>query len=160
MSTIKQIEERVARVEQNHSGHELIIKQLSETQIKLTEMISTHERSRTVTNDRLTVHQEMLQRLNAILANHDDMIARQDAMLANHDDMIARQDAMLANHDDVIARQNAILASHDERMAKLEAGLEETRRFNRQTRRLYVLIARKANWLDEDDIAEWENDND
>jgi hypothetical protein len=45
-------------------------------------------------------------------------------------------------------------------MAELQEGLQETRRFNRQTLRLYLLIARKANWLDEDDIREWENDND
>jgi hypothetical protein len=63
-------------------------------------------------------------------------------------------------HEDWMANHEKRMGVNEGRMAKLEEGLEEMRRFNRQTRRLFVLIARKADWLDDDEITQWENDND
>ena len=37
--------------------------------------------------------------------------------------------------------------------------LEELRRFNDQTLRFWTILARKMNWLDDDDIREWEKGN-
>ena len=132
MSTIKQIEERVATLEKGQESAASNIAILAKTQIDLKDMGARLDRSIANHAERMAILQDVMVRLGEIALDNKQM---------------------LRNHQ-------AILASHDEKMSKLEAGLEETRRFNRQTRRLYVLIARKANWLDEDDIAEWENDND
>ena len=132
MSTIEQIEERVARVERTQSDHELLIKRIADTQEMLAPLVAQHDRTQAMHKDAILLHQKIMAALGEI---QEEQGARQ-------------------------AEHEARMAEHEVRMQKLDEGLEETRRFNRQTRRLYVLIARKANWLDEDEIAEWENDDD
>ena len=48
----------------------------------------------------------------------------------------------------------------EEWAAGTEKRLESMDRFNRQTRRLWVMIARKVDWLDEEDIDSWEAEED
>ena len=125
MSTIKQIEERVATLEKGQESAASNIAILAKTQIDLKDMGARLDRS---------------------IANHAERMARLQDVMVTLGEIVSDNKQMLRNHEAILARQ-------DEK-------LEEMRRFNRQTRRLYILIARKANWLDEDDIAEWENDND
>lgn len=132
MSTIKQIEERVATLEKGQESAASNIAILAKTQIDLKDMGARLDRSIANHAERMAILQDVMVRLSEIALDNKQM---------------------LRNHEAILTRQ-------DERLARQDEKLEEMRRFNRQTRRLYVLIARKANWLDEDDIAEWENDND
>ncbi len=44
----------------------------------------------------------------------------------------------------------------EKRAEATEQSLESVKRFDRQTRKLWIMIARKVDWLDEDDIDQWE----
>ena len=92
-----------------------------------------------------------------ILANNQIELVKISARL---DKSIENHERILTDMAKIITRLDRSHAEHEKKMAELQEGLQEMRRFNRQTLRLYLLIARKANWLDEDDIREWENDND
>lgn len=98
-----------------------------------------------------------------ILANNQielvKITARLDKSIGNHEKILTDMAKIIARLDRSHAEHEVRMASHEGKMAELEEGLQEMRRFNRQTLRLYLLIARKANWLDEDDITQWENDN-
>ena len=52
-----------------------------------------------------------------------------------------------------------LLRGQQEQLDHLQRNLESMNRFNVQTRRLWILIARKANWLDEDDLSKWEQED-
>jgi hypothetical protein len=50
--------------------------------------------------------------------------------------------------------------NHQQRQIdQMQQNLDGMNRFNIRTRRLWILIARKANWLDEDDISQWEQED-
>ncbi len=125
MSTLEQVEERVANMETVQDTHSQTLDILANSHIELVRMTAGLDKS-------LKNQEKLLVELARIAARHDESLIDHKRMLANH----------------------------EVRMAELKEGLEETRRFNRQTLRLYVMIARKANWLDEDDIREWENGDD
>ena len=146
MSTIKQIEERVATLEKGQESAASNIAILAKTQLDLKDMGARLDRSIANHAERMAILQDLLVSLNQAVSDNKQMLRGHQQMLRDHQQMFGDHEQMLRNHEAILARQ-------DEK-------LEEMRRFNRQTRRLYVLIARKANWLDEDDIAEWENDND
>ena len=50
-------------------------------------------------------------------------------------------------------------AAMEKRAEAMEQNLESVRRFDRQTRKLWIMIARKVDWLDEDDINRWETED-
>ena len=52
-----------------------------------------------------------------------------------------------------------LLRGQQEQLDHMQRNLESMNRFNIQTRRLWILIARKANWLDEDDLSKWEQED-
>ena len=54
-------------------------------------------------------------------------------------------------------QQHINLVQHQ--IDRMQRNLESMNRFNIQTRRLWILIARKANWLDEDDLSKWEQED-
>ena len=72
------------------------------------------------------------------------MERRADAMERRADDMERRADSMERRTDATERRADA-----------MEQNLEELVRFNRQTRRLWIIVARKSNLLDDDDIKKW-----
>ena len=72
------------------------------------------------------------------------MERRADAMERRADDMERRADATERRADSMERRADA-----------MEQNIEELVRFNRQTRRLWIIVARKSNLLDDDDIKKW-----
>ena len=153
MSTLKQVEERVANVETVQDTHSQTLDILANSHIELVRMTARLDKS-------LENQEKLLLDLARITARHDNSLIDHERILGNHEEILANHERMLANQDRVLANHERVIANHEVSMAELKEGLEETRRFNRQTLRLYVMIARKANWLDEDDIREWENGND
>ena len=139
MTTLKQVEERVTNVEHRQETHSATLDILIKTQIELKDMGARLDRS---------------------LANHAERMARLHDVMVRLGEMATDHEGILKNHERILKNHEVILARQDERLRRQEEGLEEMRRFNRQTRRLYILIARKANLLDDDGIAEWENDED
>jgi peptidoglycan hydrolase CwlO-like protein len=81
------------------------------------------------------------------------------AMLASHDEQLAsiREDnRTVAELNQTVA---ALLASHDEQLASLREDanrtkdlLAEAREDNRMTRNLWVNLARRYGWLDDEDL--------
>ncbi len=79
------------------------------------------------------------------------MERRADAMERRADDMERRADATERRADSMERRTDAT----ERRADAMEQNLEELVRFNRQTRRLWIIVARKSNLLDDDDIKKW-----
>ena len=69
--------------------------------------------------------------------------------------MERRADAMEKRTDAMEKRADAM----EKRAEAVEQNLESVRRFDRQTRKLWIMIARKVDWLDEDDIDRWETED-
>ena len=72
----------------------------------------------------------------------------------------------LANHETQISELKKQTAAMEKRAAAMEKraeateqSLESVKRFDRQTRKLWIMIARKVDWLDEDDIDRWETED-
>ena len=59
-----------------------------------------------------------------------------------------RADAMEKKADEMVKKADQVVND-----------LESIRRFDRQTRKLWMMIARKVDWLDEDDIDRWESED-
>ena len=78
------------------------------------------------------------------------------AMERRADAMEKRAEAMEQRAEAMEKRADAV----EEWAAGMEKRLESMDRFNRQTRRLWVMIARKVDWLDEEDIDSWEAEED
>ena len=112
-----------------------------------------------------SIHQTN-QTLANMLASHDDQIAsihQTNQTLAN---MLAAQEARVDDHaqqmtfihepNRIITETNQILVtvqvSQEERLASMQAILDEAREDNRMTRNLWVRLARKYGWLEDDDF--------
>lgn len=139
MSTLEQVEERVAQVEVKQDIDSTNINILTNNHIELVRIAA---------------------RLDKSLANHEKTLANHERILTELAQITARLERSHAEHEARMTSDERIIANHEVRMTELKDGLEEARRFNRQALRLYVMVARKANWLDDDDIREWENGND
>ena len=64
------------------------------------------------------------------------------------------------NLEDWAASSEKRAEDMEKRAQAAEQSLESVKRFDRQTRRLWVMIARKVDWLDEEDIDRWEAEED
>ena len=62
-------------------------------------------------------------------------------------ELLAKQDERLARSEERLDKLDRLLAKQDER-------LEETRRDAQQTQRLWTRLARKHEWLDDEDMDE------
>lgn len=104
--------------------------------------------------------EERLGRVETAVTSHDEILA----MLANLQvQLSARQDEHADRMDDhaermqrleeILARQEALLAQHDERMQRLDEQLVEIRRDSRRTQRLWVRLAQRYGWLEDEDLG-------
>ena len=86
---------------------------------------------------------------NQTLAN---MLAAQEARVDDH----AQQMTFIHETNRIITETNQILVtvqvSQEERLASMQAILDEAREDNRMTRNLWVRLARKYGWLEDDDF--------
>ena len=113
-------------------------------------MATMEERVRTVEVciDLLT---GLLQKNDERQGQQDDLIAQNRAHQADHAERMAGMEALLAKQDSHLAKLDESLAKQDSHLAKLDESIEEIRRDGHKTRRLIILIAKKARWLDDED---------
>ncbi len=105
-------------------------------------------------NERLTqMHQDLLQSM----LNHTEHLNNHERHLRNHDEHLRNHEEHLRNNDRRIREHAEHMKDHDILIAKQENQLEEGKqrlasmeRFNLQTRRMWVSMARKMD-LDYDD---------
>ena len=93
--------------------------------------------------DRVTSVEAAAARHEQRLARLDAMIARLDASIADHRQHLARLDAMIADHDQLFDR---ILAIEE----RLDMRQEELERDAAVTRRLWLRLAQRYGWLDDE----------
>ena len=86
--------------------------------------------------------------------------------LANHETQISelkKQTAAMENRAAAMEKRAEAMekraAAMEKRAGATEQSLESVKRFDRQTRKLWIMIARKVDWLDEDDIDRWETED-
>ena len=79
--------------------------------------------------------------------------------LANHETQISELKKQTAAMENRAAAMEKRAAAMEKRAEATEQSLESVRRFDRQTRKLWIMIARKVDWLDEDDINRWETED-
>ena len=100
---------------------------------------------------------DLLLQLNTQFAGSlADQQRRTIAMERRADAMEKRADAVEEWAASMVKRADVM----EKRLESVEQSLESVRRFDRQTRRLWVMIARKVDWLDEEDIDSWEAEED
>ena len=81
-------------------------------------------------------HEQTLARLDAIVENHDQLL---DRLLANQETLQANQETLQANQEILQANQEAIVSL-----------LEELTRDAATTRRLWLRLAQRYGWLDDE----------
>ena len=89
-----------------------------------------------------------------------ELNARVVQSLGNHEeqlDELKKQTAAMERRADAMEKRAEAM---EKRAEAVEQGLESVRRFDRQTRRLWVMMARKMDWLDDDEIDRWVSEND
>ena len=79
--------------------------------------------------------------------------------LANHETQISELKKQTAAMENRAAAMEKRAAAMEKRAEATEQSLESVKRFDRQTRKLWIMIARKVDWLDEDDINRWETED-
>ena len=79
--------------------------------------------------------------------------------LVNHETQISELKKQTAAMENRAAAMEKRAAAMEKRAEATEQSLESVRRFDRQTRKLWIMIARKVDWLDEDDINRWETED-
>ncbi len=81
-------------------------------------------------------HEQTLGRLDAIIENHDQLL---DRLLANQETLQANQETLQSNQEKMQANQEAIVGL-----------LEELTRDAATTRRLWLRLAQRYGWLDDE----------
>ena len=81
-------------------------------------------------------HEQTLARLDSIIENHDQLL---DRLLVNQETLQANQETLQANQETLQANQEAIASL-----------LEELTRDAATTRRLWLRLAQRYGWLDDE----------
>ena len=81
-------------------------------------------------------HEQTLGRLDSIIENHDQLL---DRLLVNQETLQANQETLQANQETLQANQEAIVGL-----------LEELTRDAATTRRLWLRLAQRYGWLDDE----------
>ena len=81
-------------------------------------------------------HEQTLARLDSIIENHDQLL---DRLLVNQETLQANQETLQANQETLQANQEAIVGL-----------LEELTRDAATTRRLWLRLAQRYGWLDDE----------
>ena len=121
--TTPTIEERVAQLEGTSRTHEMMLNVL----------ISIGERQQEL----LDRQQETQERQQETQERQQETLDRQQETLDRHQALLDRQQALLERQQETLDRQEELLA--------------EVRRDAQQTQRLWVRLAQRYGWLDEND---------
>ena len=110
--------------------------------------------------------EERIQQLESTSRTHDAMLnllitisERQQGTLERQQETSERQQEILERHQETLERQQEILERHQETLERHQETLErqqeileEVRRDARQTQRLWVRLAQRHGWLEDDDL--------
>ena len=94
--------------------------------------------------------EERVDSLETAAHRHEQTIARLDSIVENHDQLLER---LLTNQEGLQASHQALLASHQTLIVNQEAIvnlLEELTRDAATTRRLWLRLAQRYGWLDDE----------
>ena len=106
-----------------------------------------------VTNqqEQLTAQQGQLATQQDQLATQQDQLATQQDQLATQQDQLAAQQGQLAAQQEQLATQQDQFAAQQEQLAAQQNEVAEYRRDAHRMQRLWVHLARKHGWLDDED---------
>ena len=82
---------------------------------------------------------------------HDEYVRLATQVLAENQRRLEAHEQRLEVHDETIRLLTEVLARNERRIEQNEALLEEVNRDSAQTRRLWVRLARRYGWLDDDE---------
>ena len=88
-------------------------------------------------------HEQTLARLDSIIENHDQLL---DRLLANQETLQANQETLQANQETLQANQETLQANQ----GAIVSLLEELTRDAATTRRLWLRLAQRYGWLDDE----------
>ena len=91
-------------------------------------------------------------RLMNMSQDHDTIIRNQEVMIAENRTMIENQEKKLDEHAGMLRTLTDNMVTLTETMGTLAENLEELRRDSRHTQRLWIRLAQKNGWLDDDDL--------
>ena len=89
-------------------------------------------------------HEAMLNLLLSIGERQQELLERQQETLDRHQALLDRHQALLERHEELLER-------YRETQERQEELLAEVRRDAQQTQRLWVRLAQRYGWLDEND---------
>ena len=110
-------------------------------------------RARTLHKDIKPMQQPMEERVTSLESTakrHEQTLARLDSIIENHDQLLER---LLANQEALQANQKTLQANQETLQANQEAFanlLEELARDAATTRRLWLRLAQRYGWLDDE----------
>ena len=96
-------------------------------------------------------HEAMLNLLLSIGERQQELLERQQETLDRHQALLDRHQALLDRHQALLERHEELLERYRETQERQEELLAEVRRDARQTQRLWVRLAQRYGWLDEND---------
>ena len=88
-------------------------------------------------------HEQTLARLDSIIENHDQLL---DRLLVNQETLQANQETLQANQETLQANQETLQANQE----AIVGLLEELTRDAATTRRLWLRLAQRYGWLDDE----------
>ena len=95
--------------------------------------------------------------LVAMQKDQKQHLEKLDILLERQQSMLGRQQQQLVNHEKHLLDHDILIANQEKRLERLEELIEENRqgiasmeRFNVQTRRIWISMARRMNWDYED----------
>jgi len=96
-------------------------------------------------------HEAMLNLLISIGERQQETLDRQQALQERQQETLDRHQALLERHQALLERHQALLERHQALLERQEELLAEVRRDAQQTQRLWVRLAQRYGWLDEND---------
>lgn len=98
-----------------------------------------------------------LLQVNEVMAN---AVLELKQLSIHTQDQIGLMQQQINRMDQRIDQTNQRIDQTDRRIDMMQQELESMNRFNLQTRRLWIIMARKNNMLDEDDFDQWVSEED
>ena len=95
-----------------------------------------------------------LQRLEETDSILTELTATVAGMVQRQEDLLERHEERFADHQEQLADHREMLADHREQLERHREQLAEMRHDAEMTRRLWVRLATKYGWLDDEDSEE------
>ena len=104
------------------------------------------------TEQRFERLEEVSKYLAELMANVVDMSQRQQRQIDDIVDIAQRQQEQLERHQEQLERHQETFADIARILQRQEEHLDEVREDAKMTRRLWVRLAKKYGWLDDEDV--------